>query len=236
MHSANLKTPLVLIPGHTATALSWRYQTEAFQRDRQIVIPEQHYALDSIKDMAQDIAPRLPLRFDLVGWSMGGYIAFELYPLVRENVRKVVLICTSARPESDTALARRAELLKSIEAEDLVGVYMRQFDCNLVDPSRMDTAFKRELVAESVRLGELALRNQIQAIVSRNDSRPSLRNMTCEVMIIAARQDAVTPLECSEEIASALPRGTLHVLDDAGHCCPWEKPAEVNCLLRDFLA
>jgi pimeloyl-ACP methyl ester carboxylesterase len=54
-------------------------------------------------------------------------------------------------------------------------------------------------------------------------------------MIIAARKDAITPPECSEEIASAIPEATLHVVDQAGHLCPWEKPEEVNRLLRDFL-
>lgn len=33
----------------------------------------------TIEAMAHDIALRLPPAFDLVGWSMGGYIAFELY-------------------------------------------------------------------------------------------------------------------------------------------------------------
>src|SRR6185312_4811229 len=64
--------PLVLIPGAMATAVAWRYQISAFRSTREVIVPDQHFALETIQAMAQDIAPRLPPFFDLVGWSMGG--------------------------------------------------------------------------------------------------------------------------------------------------------------------
>ena len=218
-----------------ATAVAWRFQIDAFTSDRTVVVPDQHYSLTSIKEMARLIAARLPARFDLVGWSMGGYIAFELYPLVRERIRKLVLICTTARPESKEDLRRRAEQLQSVETEGLRKVYARQVSCNLVDPSLVDSAFKEDVVAETVRLGERTLRNQMRAITARSDSRPSLRETTCDTLVIGGIHDTITPVECSEEIASLLPHATLHTVNWAGHCAPWERPREVNTVMRNFL-
>jgi pimeloyl-ACP methyl ester carboxylesterase len=227
--------PLVLISGAMSTRLAWRNQVEAFGNDHQIVIPDHHYSLTSIQDMARDIAPRLPDYFDLIGWSMGGYIVFELYPLVRERVRKVVLISTSARPEDNDAANRRIKLLKRIEAEGIYSAFAHQIDCNLVDRSLVDAFFRQDLVAEAAGLGKQTLDNQSLAMMSRNDARLSLGHMTCEVLVIAGRYDTVTPLDCSEEIASLLPRAELYIVDNAAHCAPWEKPTEVNNAIRRFL-
>jgi pimeloyl-ACP methyl ester carboxylesterase len=235
MDTMNRQRPIVLIPGAMSTALSWRYQIDAFAKDREIFIPDQHYSLTSIKDMARDIVRRIPPTFDLVGWSMGGYVAFELYPLVLERVGKLVLINTTARPESEASLQRRAELLKSIEVEDLRTVCRRQLAHDVVNPSRLDANFKEAIITETVTLGKQTFRNQLHAMISRSDARLCLSKVTCEVLIIAGRRDAITPPECSEEMASLLPRAALRIFDEVGHCSPWEIPVEVNSLIRDFL-
>jgi pimeloyl-ACP methyl ester carboxylesterase len=226
---------LVLIAGAMSTALAWRYQIDALRRDRTIIVPDQHYALRSIQAMAQDIAPRLPALFDVAGWSMGGYILFELYPLIRERVRKVAFICTSARSESPESLRKREDQLLSVAAHGIRPVYESQMDSILLDPSLLDPGFREELLTEIERLGENTLRNQVAAMVARRDSRESLREVASDALIVAGRQDIVTPVDCSIEMASLLPCATLSILEPAGHCAPWERPAEVNHLLRSFL-
>src|SRR5882724_255397 len=225
---------LVLIPGFMSTASAWHFQIDAFGRNRKIVIPDQHYSLTSIRDMATQIVERLPPSVDLVGWSMGGYIAIELYLLVRERVRKLVLIGTSARPENAKTLAGRAELLKSVESTGLRAAFMNQINLNLYDPARVDSAFIDSITHEIARLGEETLRNQLAALVSRRDVRPSLRQVACEALIVVGKHDAVAPPECSRELASLLPHASLAVVSEAGHCAPWERPKAVNSLLQAF--
>lgn len=185
--------------------------------------------------MAQDIAPRLPARFDVAGWSMGGYILFELYPLIRERVRKVAFICTSARAESPESMQRREDQLRSVAAHGIRPVYETQMDLILLEPSLLDPGFREELLTEIERLGENTLRNQVAAMVARRDSRESLREVASDVLVVAGRQDIVTPADCSIEMASLLPCATLNILEPAGHCAPWERSDEVNHLLRRFL-
>jgi pimeloyl-ACP methyl ester carboxylesterase len=217
------------------TAASWRYQLDAFAEDRLATVPDQHYSLTSIKEMAENIAPRLPRLFDLVGWSMGGYIVFELYPLVRDRVRSLILISTTARGESPDARARRADLAKRLAMKDLWAILREQIDYGIFEPSQVDESFKIEVALESAKLGEQTLHDQIRAISSRRDSRPSLSSVTAKALIIAGRRDPIIPVEESEEIASLLPGSALQILDDVGHCPPWERPTLVNGLMRDFL-
>lgn len=219
-----------------ANGLAWRYQSAAFAGERPVVVPESHLGAPSIAGMAHDMAARLPPAFDLAAWSMGGYIALALLPLVRAQVRRVVLIHTSARPESAEATARRQQLLRRLAVEPAAAVLREQLDANLFDPARVSEAFKQAVVAESVRLGMHTLRSQIGAMAGRADARTGLRDILAPVLVIAGRHDAVAPVACAEEMASLLPDARLHVFEDAAHCAPWEKPDELNALMRRFLA
>ena len=230
------RLPLVLVPGHMGTALSWHYQREALKSEREIIVPDRHYALPSIQEMAREIAATLPPRFDLAGWSMGGYIVLELYPLVRERVGRLILISTSARPEHEEAKARRAELLESVAADGLAVVWRRQFQRFVVDPSRLYEGFKERVIQDSVRLGEEVLRSQIKAISARRDTRGELGRIGCKTLVIGGREDVIIPVECAQEIADAVPHAALHVLDDVGHCLPWERPNLVNAIMHQFLS
>lgn len=228
--------PVVLIPGHMGTAVSWEYQLQVLGRDRELMVPDQHYSLPSISEMARHIALNLPERLDLVAWSMGGYIAFELLPLIKERIGKVVLISTSARPESPEATCRRNDLLNSVQREGMASVHMRSLNQNLIHPSKVPASFKRKIVSEVVRLGERVLRSQIQAIISRADTRALVPTIQCDALVIGGREDAIAPAIYLEEIADLLPRPSLHILNEAGHCSPWEQPREVNSLITKFLS
>jgi pimeloyl-ACP methyl ester carboxylesterase len=231
--SANV--PLVLIPGHMGTMRDWRWQCEEFRTDREIFVPDSHHWLRSIPDMAIEIAPQLPPRFDLIGWSMGGYVAFELYPLVHTRVRRAALIHTSARPENDAARRRRRQLLRAVETQGMSAVFERELHAGVVDQACLGGEFVAQLLAERLRLGRQALENQIEALSGRADSRPRLRDWRCETLVVAGRGDAVVPPECALEIAALLPHPQLHVFEDTGHCSPWERTGEFNTLLREFL-
>ena len=99
--------PLILIPGLLSTAVLW-------DRMRDHLPPAWPVqALDpldqpAIGDMAQAILADAPPTFALCGHSMGGYVCLELIRRAPERVRALVLVNTSARP--DTPEQRQARL------------------------------------------------------------------------------------------------------------------------------
>jgi pimeloyl-ACP methyl ester carboxylesterase len=198
-------------------------------------VPDGHHWLRSIRDMATDIAPQLPAQFDLIGWSMGGYIAFELYPLVQHRVRKAALVHTTAEPESAAARTRRVALLQTLDAQGMAATYTREIPANMADPACLDPDYLAALVAEKLRLGRRAVTHQIEALSARVDARPLLAGWHCQTLVVAGGRDSVAPPQCAAEIATLLGNATLHVFEEAGHCSPWEKTAEFNRLIREFL-
>ena len=227
-------TPLVLLSGHMSSAATWEHQVRQLPRQRTVVVPDAHYGLNSIAAMARTIAARIPDRFDLVGWSMGGYIALELYPLVRERIRSLTLISTSARAESRDALIRRAEFLRAVQTSGLHAAFVASLDQMIKEPQRVDAGFRARIISNAVTLGEDVLFSQIKAMIGRNDNRSLLEQIDCDTLVVAATDDDVVPMDYTEEIARHIPRSRLHVVTGTGHCAPWERAAEINDVLANF--
>ena len=71
---------------------------------------------------------------------------------------------------------------------------------------------------------------------SSADFRPGLQKINCPTLVLCGRQDQLTPLECSEEMAAAIPGANLVVVEECGHLSTLERPAEVNAAMRTWLA
>lgn len=63
-----------------------------------------------------------------------------------------------------------------------------------------------------------------------------LSRVTCPLVFVHGRQDAVLPLSHSEQAHKRFPTSELHVLEDCGHTPQLEKPDELNVLLMRCLA
>lgn len=72
----------------------------------------------------------------------------------------------------------------------------------------------------------------------RMDYRAALVAVTCPVLIIAGRDDPITPPQFSEVIASCLPRGLaeLHVFEGCGHGPFRDDPERVWAVVRRWVA
>jgi pimeloyl-ACP methyl ester carboxylesterase len=77
---------------------------------------------------------------------------------------------------------------------------------------------------------------QTRAIVARVDSRPSLVAISVPTLALVGDSDPLTPLECSEEIAAAIPNARLAVATQCGHASTLEQPEFVNCALLEWIA
>lgn len=227
-------TPVVLLGGHMGTPLGWSLQTRFLSRSRLTITPAHHAGLSSIASMAEVIARDLPPEFDLVGWSFGGYIAFELYALLRGRIRRLALISTSARSENDDSRQRRKTMLADVSRLGLAEYLEQNFDRAMAHPEKLDPTFRGQLIAASVALGTDVLRAQVKAMISRRDSLALLSDIRCPTLVIAGSEDPVIPAKFTREIAQGISHASLEVLRDVGHCAPREAPEQVNALLETF--
>jgi pimeloyl-ACP methyl ester carboxylesterase len=103
---------IVLISGALATPKLWHHQEKIFQGSRI------HYVdilnSNSIEEMAKRFAEIAPKQFILIGFSMGGYIALELFNFIPQKIEKLILINSGAKDLSEKGHLERERSLDLI--------------------------------------------------------------------------------------------------------------------------
>ncbi|MFN0039654.1 MAG: alpha/beta fold hydrolase [Burkholderiales bacterium] len=230
------KIPLVLCPGLLCDAALWAPQVAALADVAECWIPDLT-TQDTMQAMGEAVLRDAPWKeFALAGLSMGGYVALETVRQAPRRVRKLALLDSRARPETPRDSERRSQLmLLAQSARGFAPVNSRMLPL-LVHPSRtQDEPLVAGIRDMADRVGVEAYLRQQRAIMSRRDFRPGLREVRVPTLVLCGRQDQLTPLDNSEEVAAAIPGATLVVIEECGHMSTLEKPAEVNAALRLWL-
>jgi pimeloyl-ACP methyl ester carboxylesterase len=173
-------------------------------------------------------------RFALAGLSMGGYCALEIVRQAPERVAALALLDTSARPDTPEGTTNRRRLVKLAEHDfDRV---VDELLPKLVAPAHLaDPAIAGVVRAMARAFDPTSFARQQEAIISRADSRPLLPTIACPTLVLCGREDALTPPAVHEEMAAAIPRARLVLVDGSGHLSPLERPEAVTAALAAWL-
>jgi pimeloyl-ACP methyl ester carboxylesterase len=221
--------PLLLLPGLICDHALWEHQL------RHLPAPVSVADLtrdDSIGAMAARVLDEAPPVFDLAGLSMGGYVAFEILRRAPDRVVRLCLLDTAATADTEEQTARRRGLMQLARTGQFRGVTPRLLPL-FVHPDRVaEEPLAGSIMAMAERVGPDAFLRQQNAIMGRADSRRSLAAIAAPTLVICGREDALTPLARSEEIAAAIPRARLAVIEECGHLATMERPQAVTALMR----
>jgi pimeloyl-ACP methyl ester carboxylesterase len=229
------KPSLILLPGLLCDAALWQAQVDRFA-DRFDVTVADLTRDDSLRGMAGRVLAAAPATFALAGLSMGGYVAQEILREAPGRVTRAALLDTSARPDGPEQVERREALIKLAQTGKFKGVTPRLLPL-LIHADRLDDrALTGTVMAMAERVGQAAFVRQQRAILRRPDGRPALPKIACPTLVLCGRNDVLTPLAYSEEIAAAVPDARLVVVEASGHLPALEQPEAVNQALEQWLA
>ncbi len=226
---------LVLLPGLLNTRRVFEHQIEALSDVVDCIVPElwHHDTVGTMADAALALAPD---RFALAGFSMGGYVAFEIMRRAARKVDRLALMDTQAKPDSADSTARRRALLDQTRIGRFHGV-QRSLLPQLVHRDHInDASITQPIFDMAQEIGAEGFAREQTAIMARPDSRHLLVDIDVPTVVVVGRQDQVTPLPRSEEMAADIANSRLVVLEECGHMSPLERPAEVTEALRRWLS
>ena len=163
---------------------------------------------------------------------MGGYVALEILRQAPARVDRLALLNTHARPDSAEATENRKRLMALAE-KDFPAVIAALMP-KLVRDKRVGE-LSGAVTEMALACGKEAFLRQERAIIGRIDSRPHLARIRCRALVIAARHDALMPVELLEELANGIAGATLAIVEDSGHMASLEQPREVADLLLAWL-
>jgi pimeloyl-ACP methyl ester carboxylesterase len=225
---------LVLLPGLLNTRRLYESQIADLADIADAIVPELwHY--DSIGAMAQATLDAAPERFALGGFSMGGYVCFEILRRAPERVERLALMDTQAVPDTPEASARRRGFIEQTRLGRFHGVQPSLLP-TIVHRSRLnDQAVVQPILDMATEVGSDGFCREQTAMIARPDSRPLLVKINMPTVVIVGRQDQATPLSRAREMATDIAHARLVIIEDCGHMAPLEKPAEVSAALGRWL-
>jgi len=228
-------TPFLLVPGLNCDARVYARAAEALWPFGPVSIAN-HQEGDGMATIAEAILAAAPPRFGLVGFSMGGYLAFEILRQAPERVLKLALLDTSARPDSEEATANRHRRIALARAGK-IGLVIEQSFPNSVHPENIDNSnlySMHRAMAEAN--GPKVYEQQQLAIIARADSRPQLGEIKVPTLIVVGEGDQITPPDVASEMHAGIAGSRLLVVPKAGHLALLEQPALVNVALKEWAA
>jgi pimeloyl-ACP methyl ester carboxylesterase/uncharacterized protein (DUF1330 family) len=233
---ADPRLDLVLLPGLLCDAALWQPQVDALSQTCRPWVADLTQD-DSIAAMAARVLREAPAeRFSVAGLSMGGYVAMELVRQAPERVMNLALLDTRASLDTPEETARRLELIRVAQTErGFTPITNRMLPLLIHERCLQDEALVDIIRGMAERTGVESYIRQQQAVMSRADTRAELARFACPTLVLCGRQDAITPLSMSIEMAELIPNARLCIIEACGHLSTLEKPHEVSAALRTWL-
>ncbi len=174
-------------------------------------------------DWVIEIARRLPLRCNLLGWSLGATLAMAFAHAHPQRLQRLVLVGATPRFIATTdwphgmPAAQFDEFAGSVRENRLRALHrfaalqargdvnqrrvLRELDANLADAAAISDA-------------------QLQAslaVLAQSDLRSRLGDLDIPTLVVAGARDALVPLVAVEFLAARLPNARLVTFSDASH-------------------
>jgi pimeloyl-ACP methyl ester carboxylesterase len=189
---------------------------------------------ETISAMARHAMADAPQEVALVGLSMGGIIALEVWRQGPERVTHMALLNATAR-EDASGPQRLAQLdrvmaggLREVMRDALAAHYLAQGNRT---PQRL--ALLEEM---GMQLGASVFMRQTRALMARDALLHILPEVSCPVLVMSGDADTICPPSRQEEMAALLPVAETCTLSACGHIATLEQAEAVNAALLRLLS
>ncbi len=242
--------PLILISGLASDSQSWQAVIKNLSRHYLVITPDnrgvgrtmpQNIEI-SIRQIVHDsvaLIKHLGLSYvNLVGHSMGGFVALDLAIRYPDCVNKLILAGTSVS-NSKRNNALFSDWASCLESRMDLGMWFRTifywiFSRRFFENDAAVNDAVRFAIEYPYPQSAAAFRNQVKAMTSY-DGTEDLSRVRAKTMVISGKEDLLFPTGESSDLARAIPRAYLSVISNAAHSIHMERPqAFTNCVL-DFL-
>ncbi len=240
--------PLMLVPGLGGGGAFWSNQVEAFREHFRVIIHDHRGAGQSthsritysVDQMAADTL-KLMDALDIaaahyVGHSTGGAIGQTIAQDAGDRLKSMVLSATW--PGQDAYFNRCFYVRKLALEKGGVLDYAKTSSIALLPPwwiAENDEELTRQNEAQAADHPPIeVMASRIDAITAF-DRRARMGEISVPTMVIVARDDVVTPIHQSDELAAGIANARYTVLERGGHFVPIVLPEAYNPPVLEFL-
>lgn len=245
--------PVVLLHGFPLDHTMWSAQIDALSRTCRVIAPDlrgfgqsslgnadpargvtmEQYA-DDVAALLDALEIKVPIV--LVGFSMGGYIAWQFARKHQIRLRALIQCDTRAAADTDEARANRLKMAEKIH-EWGSGRVAEMMGPKLFANGTFEknSEIVQELRQVVERTSPAAIAAAQRGMATRPDMTNFLPTINLPTLILAGVEDALIPPTEMQQIADTIPHGQYVEIPNAGHMTTIENPEAVNEALLRFL-
>ena len=173
---------------------------------------------------------------DIVGHSMGGYIALAFAEKYPEMLSGTGLINSTAYADTEEKKHTRQRAIETIAQ---YGAYPF---LKTTIPTLFGAAFKEKhperveaLITAGKDFSKEALEQYYRAMMNRPDRREILKSNPLPVLFVMGTEDAAAPMNDVLPQTALPDKSYIHILENVGHMSMLEAPQQLNRILLAFI-
>jgi len=223
---------LLFLPGLACDARIYAPQLAAFPDSRAI---DGYGTANSLVEMAGIALNQAPESFDLLGHSMGGRVALEVFRLAPERVRRLALVSTGAHALREGEAAKRQALQAIGWNHGFARLIDEWLPPMVAEANRARPEIYEPLRQMNTEAGQEVFDAQIHALLNRPEAESLLPQIACPALVMTGELDSWSGPEQHRQIAAAIPNSELVIVPGAGHMIQFEAPQAVNSAIARWL-
>ncbi len=232
----------LFIHGFPLDSTMWLEQIQILSDSRRCIAPDLRgfgrsspstRSVLSMEDHADDLVAFLDAlgidTVDLVGLSMGGYVALAFAEHHPERLRTLALVDTKSTEDSADAKGGRDAAAERVAAEGRSGLAADMIGVLVAESASTWTRSRLRTMIESTPAESIVA--ALKGMKHRPDRTTVLSTLTVPVAVIVGEHDVLSPIAEANHMAVAA-GGALTVVAGVGHMSPIEDPPSVAETLR----
>ena len=225
---------LVMIPGMMCDERIFSPQIDSLGHEIELTIADIS-RFSSVVDLASDVLKKAPRKFSLLGHSMGGIVAMEMYSQEPNRIEKLILMDTNPNSELEEVKSKREPQIKDVSEGRLLNVMRDEMKPNYLAQSRNQSSVLNVCMDMALSLGPDVFINQSRALQTRADQQSNIQSINIPVLIICGSEDKLCTVERHEMMHNMISNSELRIINNAGHMPTLEQPSETTEILKEWL-
>ena len=223
-----------MVPGMMCDERIFSPQIEELSQNLEVTIADISN-FSSVSELASDVLKKAPKSFSLLGHSMGGIVAMEIYSQEPKRIEKLILMDTNPKAELDEVKLKREPQIKEVNKGKLLEVMRDEMKPNYLAESENKRSVLNVCMDMALTLGPDVFINQSRALQSRLDQQNTIKSIKIPVLIMCGSEDKLCPVERHEMMHNMISDSDLIIINNAGHMPTLEQPRETTEVLKEWL-
>lgn len=223
-----------MVPGMMCNERIFSPQIEELSKNLEVTVADISN-FPSVCDLASDVLKKAPKSFSLLGHSMGGIVAMEIYSQEPKRIEKLILMDTNPKAELDEVKLKREPQIREVNKGKLLEVMRDEMKPNYLAESENKRSVLDVCMDMALTLGPDVFINQSRALQSRLDQQNTIQSIKIPVLIMCGSEDKLCPVERHEMMHNMISDSDLIIINNAGHMPTLEQPRETTEVIKEWL-